>query len=268
VLKTITHRPLWVNLLVGLLLIIGLFSLFIISLNWLTNHGKSRTVPAVAGKKFDEAVKLLKNQGFEVVIQDSVYVDTLMPFTVMKQFPDADAVVKVNRNVYLTITRAVPPLVEMPNLVGYSFRSAELVLKNNNLRLGDTSFKPDFAKHAVLEQLYNGSAIAPGTKIRMGSTIDFVLGSGVGESEFAVPGLIGMTYAEAKEMLEANGLVVLPIADRDVTDTLSAYIYRQEPNRTDDEGKKIKIRTGQMMTLFLSIEKPVADSLKKQEQPL
>ena len=65
-LKFITHRPLWLNILIGILIGIGLFTVFILSLNWLTNHGKSRTVPSVVGKNFDEAVILLKKQGFDI----------------------------------------------------------------------------------------------------------------------------------------------------------------------------------------------------------
>jgi eukaryotic-like serine/threonine-protein kinase len=265
VLKQITHRPLWVNLLVGALLTVGIFTLFILSLNWLTNHGKSKTVPAVVGKNFDEAVAILKKQGFDVMIQDSIYIDTLPKFTVIKQFPDADAVVKVNRNVYITVNRSVPPMVEMPNLVNYSFRSAEMGLKNNNLRLGDTTFKPRFDKLTVMEQWYNGAPIAPGTKIRMGSKIDLVLASGIGNLEFSVPGLSGMSYGQAKEMLESNGLVLVPlIVDADVSDTMSAYIYDQEPKQVDDEGKKIKIRSGQMMNVWLSKERKVTDTTTKQ----
>jgi beta-lactam-binding protein with PASTA domain len=269
VLKVITHRPLWVNILIGILIAIGLFTIFILSLNWLTNHGRSRTIPSVTGKNFDEAVKILKKQGFDVIVQDSIYVDTIPKYTIIKQFPEADAVVKVNRNVYLTVNRTVPPVVEMPNLVGYSFRSAEMVLKNISLRVGDTTFKPNFAKHSVLEQWYNGSPITPGTRIRMGSKIDFVLASGVGNEEFSVPGLTGLTYGQAKNMLESNGLMIVPlIVDPDVTDTMSAYIYKQEPSQLDDEGKKIKIRTGQMMNVWLSRERKVADTLKIEQEQL
>ena len=102
----------------------------------------------------------------------------------------------------------------------------------------------------------------------MGSTIDFVLGSGVGQEEFAVPGLVGMTYGQAKIVLESNGLVVLPIADPGVSDTLNAFIHRQEPERFDDTGKRLKIRTGQMITVFLGADKPVADSAILKLEPL
>ncbi len=84
-------------------------------------HGKTLTIPSVTGKTYSEAVKTLEEQGFDVMIQDSVYVDTAAPQLVIRQFPEADATVKRNRTVYLTINRAVPPLVEMPQLEGLSF---------------------------------------------------------------------------------------------------------------------------------------------------
>jgi len=254
--KFITHRPLWVNILAGLILAGLFFFLVLLSLNWITHHNEARTVPSVTGKTFDEAEKILEKAGFEVEIQDSIYTDTSKPFTVIKQIPESDEVVKVNRTVYLTITRAVPPLVEMTNLVGYSFRNAEMTLKVMNLKVGDTTFKPDFAKNSVLEQLYNGEPIKPGTKIRMGSKISFVLGDGVGKSEFAVPVIVGMTYCEAKIRLEANGLGIGAIVMNGVTDTCHAFIYKQNPERFDEDKKIQHIRSGQLIDVWLQIDKP------------
>src|SRR5690242_5717028 len=139
-LKFITHRPLWVNILTGIILALLIFFLFLSSLKCLTGHGKAATVPSVTGKDYIEARKILNDAGFDIEIQDSIYVDTMRPMTVIKQVPDADEVVKRNRTVYLVISRAVPPVEEMPNLVGYSFRNAEMVMKNLGLKLGDTTF--------------------------------------------------------------------------------------------------------------------------------
>ncbi|MEP7372441.1 MAG: PASTA domain-containing protein [Chitinophagaceae bacterium] len=258
--KFITHRPIWVNLLAGVVIALILFFIFIFSLNWFTHHDQSKTVPQVMGKSFEEAKEFLEKAGFEVQIQDSIYVDTTKPLQVLKQIPEADEIVKVNRTVYLTINRAVPPMIEMPNIVGYSYRSAEMALKNANLRAGDTSFKPDFAKNAVLEQLYKGSVIKPGTKIQMGSTIDMVLGNGVGDRQFVVPSLIGMTYAEAKSLLDANGLGFSSIVATGINDTVNAYIYKQSPGRFDDDKKFLYIRSGQLISVWLQVEKPVVDT--------
>ncbi|MGH2553370.1 MAG: PASTA domain-containing protein, partial [Chitinophagaceae bacterium] len=123
--KFITHRPLWVNIITGIVLALGIFAFFLLSLNWLTNHGRSATVPNVAGKSYEEARSLLRKAGFVVKIQDSIYIDTVKSLSVIKQFPEADEIVKSNRTVFLIVSRAVPPIVEMPNLVGYSYRNAE-----------------------------------------------------------------------------------------------------------------------------------------------
>jgi eukaryotic-like serine/threonine-protein kinase len=259
--KFITSRPLWANILTGVILALAILLLFILSLQWLTHHGNSRTVPSVAGKTFEDAKRFLEKEGFDVVIQDSVYVDTLPPSGVIRQVPDADATVKVNRTVYLTINRAVPPLVEMPNLVGYSIRNAQMVLKNMGLRIGDTTFKPDFARNSVLEQLYEGNTIAPGTKLRQGSAISLVLGNGVGQYEFAVPVIVGYTLGQAKTLLGSNGISIgSVVADPGVTDTLNAYIYWQNPSRYDEDRKVLHIRSGQMMDVRVSAQKPDADS--------
>lgn len=266
-LKFITHRPLWVNIVAGIILALALFFVFLLSLDWITGHGKSATVPSVAGKNYEEAIKILKKAGFDAEVQDSIYVDTAKPMSVIKQFPDADEIVKSNRTVLLIISRSIPPEMEMPNLIGYSFRNAEMVLKNMDLKIGDTTFKPDFAKNAVLEQLYKGAPIAPGTKIRKGSVVSLVLGDGVGEKDFAVPVITGMKFGEAKALLEEYGILIGAIvADANVTDTLDSYIYWQNPERFDDEKRLQHIRSGQTMDVKLQNTKPVKDSLNNKDE--
>ncbi|HLF47036.1 MAG TPA: PASTA domain-containing protein [Chitinophagaceae bacterium] len=260
--RFITSKSIWVNLFFGFLLMVGCLFLLYIFLAPLTKHGKSKTVPNVVGKSFDEAGKILSDLGFDMEIQDSIYLDTTTKGIVLRQIPEGDAVVKINRKVYLTINRHVPPEVEMPNLIGFSFRNAEMQMKNMGLRIGDTILKPDFAKNSVLEQMYKGVHIIPGTKIQQGSEIVLVLGDGVGSIEFAVPDLLGMTFGQAKSLLESNGLsflVVLP--EPDVTDTLNAFISWQNPPRYSQDGKRLRIRPGQTMDVRLSLLKPVVDSL-------
>ncbi|ANH80368.1 penicillin-binding protein [Niabella ginsenosidivorans] len=258
--KFITSRPLWVNILAGVILALAVFCLVILSLGWLTNHNDSKTVPPVLGKTLPQAEKILSDAGFTVEVQDSVFIDSLKPLQIVRQVPDEYEVVKSNRTVYLTVNRAIPPLVEMPNIVGYSLRSAELTLQNLGLKLGDTTFRPDFAKNSVLQQLYNGVDIQPGAKIRVGSKIDLVIGNGLGSS-VAVPNLIGLTYAEAKTVLSDKGIGLgSVIISGGVTDTSGAFVYKQSPDRFDIDGSRKSIRPGQIIDVWLSVERPVVDS--------
>jgi eukaryotic-like serine/threonine-protein kinase len=252
-----SKRPFWVNLLVAIGLSIVIVFLYFLTLDFWTNHGKYLRVPDLKGKTFSEANQLLEKAGFDVMVQDSVYVDTIPPNVVVKQFPDPDATVKVNRTVYLTVNRAVAPLIDMPNLVGMSFRNAELELRSKGLKLGDTSYVPDIAKNAVKDQQVDGATIRPGAKVAMGTAISLVLGAGIGNEDVAVPDLFGMSYGEAVALLDANGInlgVVLP--DQGLTDTTAGYVYWQTPARWTDDRKINRIRPGQMMDIRLSPTRP------------
>ena len=254
----ITKRPLWANIAASLGVLLILLLLFLGSLQLITRHGKTMKIPLVAGQSLAEARKTLESQGFEVQIQDSVYFDTMAPLQVVRQVPEADNLVKVNRIVYLVINRAVPPFVAMPNLVSMSFRTAEMVLNRYGLKLKDTVFKPDFAKNSVLDQQYKDETIKPGTQIQQGSAITLVLGNGIGGFEFAVPDLFGLSYPEARLTLEADGLILgAVVPDNDVKDTAKAFIYRQSPSQFDDEKKLNRIRQGQTIDIFLTSQRPI-----------
>jgi eukaryotic-like serine/threonine-protein kinase len=258
VFKFLTTKPLWVNIVSGFVLLLLLLLLFLGSLALLTQHGKTMKIPAVTGMSFADAKKTLQSQGFEVQIQDSVYYDTMPPLRVIKQFPEADNLVKVNRTVYLTINRAEAPFIQMPNLVSMTFRNANMILRQYGLRLEDTVFKPSFARNSVLDQLYKGETLKPGAKIQQGSSITLVLGSGISGSGFIVPDLFGLTYPQAKSRLDSTGLsfgAVVP--DNDVRDTTGAYIYKQSPGQFSDDGRPNTIRPGQTIDIWLGAQRPV-----------
>lgn len=249
-----TGKPLWLHILTGIGIVILLVVVFLQSLHWITRHDKTLTIPAVTGKSFAEARQILESKGFEVELQDSIYNDTARPSSVLRQFPEAEAVVKVNRTVYLTVNKSKAPLIEMPNLEGLSFRSAEISMNQYGLKLEDTVYRADFAKNSVLEQQYNGDRIKAGTKIPQGSAILLVLGSGLGHEDFSVPDLVGLTYNDAKVLLESNGLnvgTVIPDIDP------NAYVGRQAPEYMTPDGRVNRIRQGQSVDLWLQPDKPV-----------
>lgn len=263
--KFITTRPLWVNLLVAAGFFLLLLVLFFSSLGFLTKHNEYAKVPQVTGRNIDEATRLLELQGFEVQVQDSVYLDNAARLSVIRQSPEADAVVKTNRTIYLTINRAIPPLVDMPDLRGFSYMSAKLYLQSLGLKMGDTSYTPDIAKNAVKEQLLNGKTVNPGTKIDMGSTIDFVLGSGIGTTEVNVPDVIGMTLAQARDYLSNVGLNISTVnPEGTVTDKENAFVTRQSPEALellpDGTTTNKKIRAGQLIDIWISATPPVRDT--------
>ena len=128
-------KPLWVNILAGIGAVLVLLVLFFFSLGWITGNGKTEKVPNVLGLDVTAAEKNIKALGFDLVLQDSIYVDTLARNSVLRQTPEADEVVKKGRTIFLTINRVIAPQVDMPNLIGFSLKSAQTYLKVLGLRM-------------------------------------------------------------------------------------------------------------------------------------
>ncbi|MEP7254801.1 MAG: PASTA domain-containing protein [Ferruginibacter sp.] len=251
--KFITDRPFWVNLLAAIAIALLFLFLVLKMLGLITKHGAYLKVPAVTGMKTDEAIKLLEKQGFDVYIQDSVFTDTAARGIVLKQLPDPDATVKVNRTVFITVNRLIPPMIDMPRLEGQNLSFAMKILERNHLKLGDTIYKPDFMMGSVLEQQYKGVRIPEKTKIQWGSSITLVIGGGLENQQMIVPSLVGMTYSEAKSYLEESGIGLgAIIADGRLTDTASAFVFKQRPDRFDADKKPLFIQSGQLMDIWIS----------------
>ncbi len=267
VFKKITDQPFWVNFLVAIAIALLLLFLFLKMLGWITKHGKYLTVPAITGMKTDDAIKLLEKQGFDVYIQDSIFTDTAARGIVLKQLPDPNSTVKINRTVFITVNRVIPPMIDMPKLEGLNLSFALKLLEQNHLKLEDTIYRSDWQLGAVLEQQYNGQRIPEKAKVQWGSRITLIVGGGLAEQQIPVPSVIGMTYSEAKALLEAEGILLAgTIADGKITDTAAAFVFKQRPEKFNQEGKQQFILAGQVMDLYISqvmITPPAQDTTKK-----
>lgn len=263
--ESITKRSFKFNLLLALGLLVVLGILFFAFLGIITRHNDTLTVPDIRRKNVKEAIMLLEKAGFEADVRDSIYIDSIPPLAVWEQQPETGAEVKVGRTIYLTINKVVPPMVAMPDLEGLTFRSAEMTLHSRRLNVGDTVYKPDFATNTVLQQMLNGKIIKPGKMVPEGSNITLVLSSGTGSIENPVPDLVGLTYLEAREILNASNLNLgTALVDAGVSDTANAFVTKQVPARRNSLGDLNMVRAGESVDIWLGPVKPVKDSAPQQ----
>ena len=256
----ILKKPLWMNMLIGFGVAICLLIIFFFSLGWITGNGETEKVPAVIGLDVAAAEKNLIALGFDVELQDSIYVDTLARNAVLRQTPEADEVVKKGRTVYLTVNRVIAPQVDMPNLVGFSIKSAETYLKVLGLRLGSIQMVPDQNKNVVIDQLVNGQPIAPGSKIPSGTLIHFLVGDGGASGGMFMPDLVGLTYEQAKAQLISLGLNLgVVTVNGSIVDSASAFVFDQNPSaygsQIDSLGMPIQNMTSKGATINLVLDK-------------
>jgi beta-lactam-binding protein with PASTA domain len=232
------------------MMVLALLSFFLLY-NWLNNythHGESITVPDVRGLSEEKLVRFIEDKHLQYKIIDSLFEDGKAPGTVIEQDPKPDSKVKENRTIYLTVNSSRPPKVKMPNLVDVSFRQAEAILQTFGLRVGQTIYKPDLAKNAVLAQMYKGHSISAGTEIYKGSAIDLVLGDGLGNAEVPVPNLLTLTRGEALFVLKGSSLNIGTITfDNGVKNEDAAKVYKQIP----EADGHATIKQGEAVDIFL-----------------
>ena len=262
-------KPLWVNVLTGIGAIIIVIVLFFFCLGWITGNGKTEKVPNVIGLDVVAAQKNIKALGFDVVLQDSIYVDTLARNGVLRQTPEADEVVKKGRTIYLTINRVIAPQVDMPNLIGFSLKSAQTYLKVFGLRMAAINLVTNRNKNVIIDQLVGANSIAPGTKLSSGTMINFTVGDGGNGIGIEVPDLIGLTVGMAKSTLTSLGLSLGNIiSSTTIQDTANAFIIQQTPSsfsaQLDSLGMPLKNATIQGGTIDIVIDK-VAPVISKKD---
>lgn len=184
-------KGIWVvvkNLLLMLLVLVVIFVIMFFAINIYTRKGQTVDVPKVTGMDIKKAIDKLNENELEYVIVDSVYDENIPKYFVTEQMPIAMNKVKRGRKIYLTVNSLDIPEVEMPEIAGkMSLEQAEKTLESKGLVLGEITPQPDPSitsenDKPVFEQLYRGSRIEPGTKIKRKSKIDLIIGVMIGNN--------------------------------------------------------------------------------------
>jgi len=197
-----------INLLIMLgIILVLLFTFFVIYLPNYTNHGESVTVPELEGLHYNELESFLKARDlrYEITL-DSGFIAESIPLSVLKQNPKPGTKVKQNRKIYITLNAENAPLIKMPGLVNTQLKNAQEILENYGLIRGDIVYVPDIGLNVVLEQKFRGRDIKEGFEIPKGSQIDLVVGDGLGNQSLSIPNLIGMDDSEAEFLILGSGL--------------------------------------------------------------
>ena len=255
-------KSILLNLVIIIALSLLILFIFFFSLKSITRHGEAISVPDVTGMPSSQAMAKITAMGLQPVVLDTVFFDTLAPLSIVSQTPASAAKVKEDHIIYLTVNRAVPPTIQMPNLVGYSLNSATLLLKSFGLHLGTHSYTANLVKDAVVKQMMGDSEIVAGTRIPMGTTIDLVIGDGSGSQMMSVPDIIGMQLSEAKDYISSMNCSIGAVTpDIDVQHADSAYIYKQDPASTiiNEQGQTghVRMKIGGTIDVWVSSKPPV-----------
>jgi beta-lactam-binding protein with PASTA domain len=204
--------------------------------------GKEIRMPEVTNLSAEEAAQLLKQQGFQVIFQDSIFSAVHPVGTVIAQNPYASAMVKDGRRVYLTISSGEKPAI-MPDLIGKSPLNAGYYLKNACLRLGTLGYKSSslVPAGAVAEQSFPvGQELKPGTLVGIKIC--------TGQVRNILPDLRSLSLSDVQQSLERLGLQVGEITYEEREDFLPKTVIFQspQPGSPFKTGDKIDLKVSKL----------------------
>jgi beta-lactam-binding protein with PASTA domain len=219
-----------------LLLIAGIsvtlgFIFLKVYLPFYTNHGDTVSVPDLSGMSYEEAEDLLESSSLQYEISpDSGFSAEKDPLAILKQLPEANALVKKDRKIYLTLNARNAPILKMPSLINMPLKNVQEILANIGLQRGDIVYVPDIGINVVLEQRYKGAPIREGAAIAKGSKIDLVVGDGMGNQQLSAPNFIGMDEEEAEFLVLGSGLRMGRKTYHKTDSVAPGKVYLQSPS--------------------------------------
>ena len=183
------------------------------------------SVPQVVGLQVSDAITLLEKDGFEPILSDTSYGLQVPVGAIFFQKPDAGAIVKEGRTVYLFVSGGVK-IIPVPMLKGKSILDAKFALERLGLKLGRVESIPSsHPEDMIFDQQY-----AEGTMLKQGAFVEVTISAGRGGGSIIVPDLIGKSLTEARMILADSSLIIGKINYQPSATLLPNTILDQYPS--------------------------------------
>lgn len=219
-------------------IVAGLLFLTVWGVKCFSRHGKSTKVGNYVNKNVKEVIRDAEDNGFEIVVTDTLYREGFPADLVIDQNPLANSLVKQGRTIYLKITKAAGDLVQLPDIAGrdeinFYIRNLEMLgVKAGRI---DTVLDANLIDGTIKQVLVRGRDVTgilggvPGVKVPQGSAVDFVI-SKKESDEAEIPDLVGMDADKCSLTLESYGLLLGTITpDGTVTNQNTARVTKTDP---------------------------------------
>lgn len=179
-------KMLWGNLAAMAAVVLLLAFGFKIAVDIYTHHGESITIPNLLHKKYANAANVLGTLGLSIEVNDTGYVKTLPPGSILEQFPAAGEHVKAGHVVYVTINATETPTITLPDVIdNSSLREAMARLTAMGFKLAPPQFIAG-EKDWVYGILVDGRHVAYGDRIPVDSKLTILAGNGMRDAADSV----------------------------------------------------------------------------------
>ncbi|KXK18641.1 MAG: PASTA domain-containing protein [Saprospiraceae bacterium] len=243
---------------VGLMILaVGLLTgLIFFFLGLYTHHGEKIPISGLNGLQVELAKRQAEEDGFEVVVTDSVFIVGQKGGIVLAQNPEKGTFAKEGRKIYITLSKYMPdmvPIGSLPALYGKNFElKRKVLMEGYEIQSAVVGQLYDAGEPGcILRVIYNYDTIIDARGVRdnislpKGAKLKFIVSTNQG-GQMEVPDLICQEFDEARFSVGNN----FELSGR--SGTSGKYIVAQEPAYTPG----VKIDRGTTIIVDLSDSRP------------
>lgn len=143
-----------------------------------TNHNKAVQVPDVRGLQIEDAADFFTRNMLRFEIADSIYSKEVTPGAIVELRPEANAKVKKNRIVYVTINAKTEETAVIPEVTDISFRQAFALLKARGFMDVEWKYVTGEYRDLTVGVEYGGQMINSGTRVPITAKLILVISDG------------------------------------------------------------------------------------------
>lgn len=182
-------------------------------------------VPELVGKDVVSALEILTDLQLNTKVSGSEYSQTFPKNHVTFQEPEAGSEIKKDRDVRIIISKGAKTIL-MPNIVALSEQQARMIIEENGLIRGQSSYTHSAAveKDHVIVQVPQA-----GTMITRGAKVDTLVSLGPRPVKYVMPDLAGQSFDQAVLLIESTNLFVGDIRSSFDKQKARNSIINQEP---------------------------------------
>jgi beta-lactam-binding protein with PASTA domain len=189
-------------------------------------QGREVTMPDVVGTGAQQAQQVLHSRSLGLKVEDRVYSD-LPVDAVVRQSPPPSTRVKTGQDAHVVLSLG-PQSVSIPEVKDLSVRAAQVELLRRGMQLGEISsvYLSGTPPDTVALQ-----DPAPGTTNVQSPHVNLLVSLGPRPPAYVMPGLAGLTAAEAESKLGTAGLKVAKLTPVTNLAASAGTIINQTPLR-------------------------------------
>lgn len=174
----IFKMPIYVHLLAIAVLSCLIIYIVLKGIDSYTNHNQAVYVPDVRGLQIEDAAPFLEQNMLRYEIADSIFSKEVTPGAIVDLMPEANAKVKKNRIVYITVNAKTEETAPIPDIADISFRQAYALLRARGFMDVEYKYVSGEYRDLTIGVEYGGQIIGTGTRVPLTAKLILVISDG------------------------------------------------------------------------------------------